>query len=84
LFSGFAGSSVKNWKHSKNHCPGMTHGLGLQQTNPHHQGGQPMYQAVTLDAIFVWFVWGFFMALGWVLGSWVMERLLGLVNARRV
>jgi hypothetical protein len=28
-----------------------------------------MYQAVTLDAIFVWFVWGFFMALGWVLGS---------------
>jgi hypothetical protein len=43
-----------------------------------------MYQAVTLDAIFVWFVWGFFMALGWVLGSWVMERLLGLVNARRV
>ena len=43
-----------------------------------------MYQAVTLDAIFVWFVWGFFMALGWVLGSWCMERLLGLVSARRV
>lgn len=43
-----------------------------------------MYQAVSLDAIFVWFVWGFFMALGWVLGSWVMERLLGLAGARRL
>ncbi|MGB6921167.1 MAG: hypothetical protein WBD92_08490, partial [Methylovirgula sp.] len=32
------------------------------------KGDQMMYQAVTLDAIFVWFVWGFFMALGWVLG----------------
>ena len=42
-----------------------------------------MYQAVTLDAIFVWFVWGFFMALGWVLGSWVMNWLLGYAATRR-
>lgn len=43
-----------------------------------------MYQAVTLDAIFVWFVWGFFMALGWGARLRCMERLLGLVSARRV
>ena len=42
-----------------------------------------MYQAVSLDAIFVWFVWGFFMALGWVLGSWVMDWILGFAASRR-
>lgn len=34
---------------------------------------------ITANALLVWFVWGFFMALGWVLGTWVMELLLGMV-----
>lgn len=41
-----------------------------------------MFEVVTVDSIFVWFVWGFFMALGWVLGSWCMERLLGYLPWR--
>jgi hypothetical protein len=43
---------------------------------------------ITANALLVWFVWGLFMALGWVLGTWIMEWLLGLVwrdrAARRV
>lgn len=52
----------------------------------HHQVGlnwaEIMYQAVSLDSIFVWFVWGFFMAMGWVLGSWAMNRLFGLMKVK--
>jgi hypothetical protein len=39
---------------------------------------------VTANALLVWFVWGFFMALGWVLGTWLMELLLGMVWRRPV
>lgn len=38
---------------------------------------------ITANAILVWFVWGFFMALGWVLGRLVMDTLLGLVWRNR-
>jgi hypothetical protein len=38
-----------------------------------------MFTIITANAILVWFVWGFFMALGWVLGTWIMEWLLGMV-----
>jgi hypothetical protein len=38
-----------------------------------------MFPVVTANALLVWFVWGFFMALGWVLGTWIMEWLLGMV-----
>jgi len=36
-----------------------------------------MYEAITANSIIVWFVWGFFMSLGWGLGAWVIERVLG-------
>jgi hypothetical protein len=38
-----------------------------------------MFPVVTANALLVWVVWGFVMALGWVLGTWVMEWLLGMV-----
>jgi hypothetical protein len=38
-----------------------------------------MFQVISANALLVWFVWGFFMALGWALGTWIMERLLGMV-----
>jgi hypothetical protein len=43
-----------------------------------------MFTFISANALLVWFVWGFFMALGWVLGTWLMERLLGLVWRERV
>ena len=39
---------------------------------------------ITANAILVWFVWGFFMAMGWVLGTWLMELLLGMIWRRPV
>lgn len=39
-----------------------------------------MFEVISANAIIVWFVWGFFMALGWTLGSWVMTRLLGYMK----
>jgi hypothetical protein len=36
-----------------------------------------MFEVITANSIMVWFVWGFFMALGWTLGAWAMEHLLG-------
>ncbi len=38
-----------------------------------------MFTIITANALLVWFAWGFFMALGWVLGTWIMEALLGMV-----
>lgn len=34
---------------------------------------------ISANAILIWFVWGFFMALGWVLGTRIMEWLLGMI-----
>lgn len=34
---------------------------------------------ITANALLVWFVWGFFMALGWTLGAWIMGLILGWV-----
>jgi hypothetical protein len=42
-------------------------------------GRRLMFTIITANALLVWFVWGFVMALGWVLGTWVMEWLLGMV-----
>jgi hypothetical protein len=39
-----------------------------------------MFEAISANSIIVWFVWGFFMALGWALGAWVMGRLLGYMK----
>jgi hypothetical protein len=39
-----------------------------------------MFEAISANSIVVWFVWGFFMALGWTLGAWVMARLLGYMK----
>jgi hypothetical protein len=47
-----------------------------------------MVPIISANALLVWFVWGFFMALGWVLGTAVMDWLLGMVwrgrPARRI
>jgi hypothetical protein len=40
-------------------------------------GGQPMFEVISANSILVWFVWGFIMALGWTLGAWAIEHLLG-------
>ena len=42
-----------------------------------------MVPAISAHALLVWFVWGLFMALGWVLGTVVMESLLGFLGKRR-
>jgi hypothetical protein len=33
--------------------------------------------AITLYVVLVWFLWGFFMALGWAVGTWIAGQLLG-------
>jgi hypothetical protein len=42
-----------------------------------------MVPAISAHSLLVWFVWGLFMALGWVLGTFVMEWLLGFLGKRR-
>jgi hypothetical protein len=37
-----------------------------------------MFEVISANSLLVWFVWGLFMAMGWVLGTWIMEWLLGL------
>jgi hypothetical protein len=37
----------------------------------------PVVPAITLYVVLVWFLWGFFMAVGWVLGSWIANQLIG-------
>jgi|HubBroStandDraft_3_1064219.scaffolds.fasta_scaffold00002_20 hypothetical protein len=32
--------------------------------------------AITPEALLVWFVWGFFMGLGWTIAAWLITRLL--------
>ena len=34
-----------------------------------------MVPALSLYVILVWFLWGFFMGLGWWLANWIMGRL---------
>jgi hypothetical protein len=34
---------------------------------------------ITIYAVLVWLLWGFFMAIGWALGTWVMDQVLGRV-----
>jgi hypothetical protein len=31
---------------------------------------------LTIYVVLVWFLWGLFMALGWVLGTWIMNQVL--------
>jgi hypothetical protein len=38
-----------------------------------------MITVISANALLVWFVWGLFMALGWVLGTAIMEWALGMV-----
>jgi hypothetical protein len=46
-------------------------------------GGFSMVPVISVHSLLVWFVWGLFMALGWVLGAVVMEWLLGFLGKRR-
>jgi hypothetical protein len=47
------------------------------------KGRHLMVPVISANALLVWFVWGFFMALGWALGTWVMARLTGMVWRER-
>jgi hypothetical protein len=38
-----------------------------------------MAATISLEMFLVWFVWGFFMGLGWTLASWLLNRLLAKV-----
>jgi hypothetical protein len=38
-----------------------------------------MASTITLNALLVWFVWGFFMGLGWTLAAWLVNRLLAKI-----
>lgn len=42
-----------------------------------------VFATITVYALLTWFLWGFFMALGWALGTWIMNRLLGSVWTQR-
>jgi len=35
-----------------------------------------MTGGLTLMGILIWFLWGFFMGIGWTLGAWLITRLL--------
>ena len=47
----------------------------------------PVVPMITLYVVLVWFLWGFFMAIGWALGMWITNLILGGVwrtnSARR-
>ena len=47
------------------------------------KGGRLIVPVISANALLVWFVWGFFMAIGWALGTWVVARLLGMVWRER-
>jgi hypothetical protein len=38
-----------------------------------------MASTITMNALLVWFVWGFFMGLGWTLAAWLVNRLLAKI-----
>jgi hypothetical protein len=38
-----------------------------------------MAATISLNAILVWFVWGFFMGLGWTIAAWLINRALSRV-----
>lgn len=35
-----------------------------------------MTATISLNMILVWFVWGFFMSLGWTLAAWLLGKVL--------
>jgi hypothetical protein len=53
-----------------------------QKVRPNQREGV-MVPVISANALLVWFVWGFFMAIGWALGTWVVARLLGMVWRER-
>jgi len=36
----------------------------------------PVVPAITVYVVLVWLLWGFFMAIGWGLGTWIMTQIL--------
>ena len=42
-----------------------------------------MFPVISANALLVWFVGGFFMAMGWALGTWIIGRLMGMVWRER-
>jgi hypothetical protein len=54
------------------------HGSRVQATDAKTgEAEMPVVPAITIYVVLVWFLWGFFMAIGWVLGSWIMNQILG-------
>jgi len=41
------------------------------------RGSTPIVLQITIYVVLVWFLWRFFMAIGWVLGTWIMNQILG-------
>jgi hypothetical protein len=39
---------------------------------------QLIVPAITIYVVLAWFLWGFFMALGWALGTWIAGQLIGM------
>jgi hypothetical protein len=37
----------------------------------------PVVPQISIHVALVWILWGFFMAIGWVLGTWIMGQILG-------
>ena len=37
----------------------------------------PVVPQISIYVVLVWFLWGFFMAIGWVLGTWITNQILG-------
>jgi hypothetical protein len=36
----------------------------------------PVVPSITIYVVLVWILWGFFMAIGWVLGTWIVNQIL--------
>lgn len=40
-----------------------------------------MLTVISGYSLLVWFVWGFFMGLGWTLAAWLMNKLLSALSS---
>jgi hypothetical protein len=50
--------------------------FAVSTSSRYAQGAIMIVPAITIYVVLVWFLWGFFMALGWALGTWIAGQLL--------
>jgi hypothetical protein len=50
---------------------------GSQSSRANEQEAALIVPAISLYVVLVWFLWGFVMALGWALGTWIAGQLIG-------